>query len=112
MEFKALYFSLGLFLLAGIILNGVYLSFPSSTHDTFLSDFVENGLQLGIIGEAITSILPNALNPFGWFGDTIHNFFISQARAFSILPNALLIPLFILIFAGILYTIIGWIRGV
>lgn len=110
MDYKPLYISLGIFLITGAILNGVLIAFPFETEDNFLTNFVSNGISLTIPLPLVEDLVI-AINPFSWFGDSVNQFFSTQAQAYSILPNEILIPLFILVFLGILYTIIGWVRG-
>jgi len=65
-------------------------------------DFVANGVPMNWV-----PLVPNfSINIFGIFGDGFQDFMVSQLEAFTYIPNLVTIPLLLLSFVLLVYSII------
>lgn len=70
-----------------------------------LIDFVANGINMDWV-----PLLPDFnINIFGIFGIDVQDFMISQVEAFTYIPNAVSIPLLVLSFALMIYSVIPFV---
>ena len=133
MESKPLFITLIFLFSLGIILPIVASSFSDNVttynHDTFIGSFVnliDNGFTFGSGGiinsvfSLFTNLLqfvfpnnnfPTSFNPFNLFGTQVNDFIVQQLSIFTYIPNLIAIPIFILMFVAIVFSIWQFIQN-
>lgn len=101
-EYKPLFFAIGTVLVLGFLLPLIlqdFIDVETYEHDGFLTKPIEN-IQNGI------TLFGFNIDIFGFLGDDFKGFIVNQLIVFAIIPAILSVPLIIMIFLGIVYTVL------
>lgn len=101
-DWQPMFFGLGIVLVLGFLLPLIlqdYLNIEDYEPTGFLSPLIE------IVQEGV-GIFGFNIDIFGLFGEGFKEFILNQLLVFAVLPEAISIPLLLIIISGIVYTII------
>lgn len=110
-DYKPIFYSLIVIILAGIILPfvlGFFLNVDNITTSPLangLSDFIEEGYDVSILTLSIN------LNPFGILPDSLETELSNAIKYMGLLPDFVLISILIFVFVSLGYGIFRLIRG-
>lgn len=110
-DYVPLYISLAIVFVFGITLPLVLVGFVPETYnpESVISPYI-NIVQYGINGTAFTIPIINykynySFDYFAFLGDTLRGAYINYLNVMSWIPNYILIPIFVFVIVGTIYTI-------